>query len=84
MRKSAFSLICALVVTMCACSGNEKTDESQQYANTERDDSLRTALAEKDSLLSLFATISEGIYQIKEMENLLSVSNLSNESPSRT
>ena len=83
MRKSAFSLICALVVTMCACSGNEKTDEAQQYANTERDDSLRTALAEKDSLLSLFATISEGIYQIKEMENLLSVSNLSNESPSR-
>ena len=83
MRKSAFSLICALVVTMCACSGNEKTEEAQQYANTERDDSLRTALAEKDSLLSLFATISEGIYQIKEMENLLSVSNLSNESPSR-
>ena len=68
---------------MCACSGNEKTDEAQQNANTERDDSLRTALAEKDSLLSLFATISEGIYQIKEMENLLSVSNLSNESPSR-
>ena len=83
MRKSALSLICVLVAIMCACTGNKATDEQQQTVNTAHDDSLKTALAEKDSLLSLFAAISEGIYQIKEMENLLSISNLSNESPSR-
>ena len=83
MRKSALSLICVLVAIMCACTGNKATDEQQQTVNTALDDSLRTVLAEKDSLISLFATISEGIYQIKEMENLLSISNLSNESPSR-
>ena len=40
MRKSAFSLICALVVTMCACSGNEKTEEAKLAAARREDEKL--------------------------------------------
>lgn len=70
------------MLSMCACDGN-KNENPQEAVNTELNDSLRTALAEKDSLLSLFAAVSDGMNEIKEMENLLNVSNLNAETPSR-
>lgn len=67
---------------MCACGGS-KTETSQQDENAERYDSLQTALAEKDSLMALLSEVSEGMSQIKDMENILNTSNLTSEAPNK-
>lgn len=67
---------------MCACGGG-KADTAQQDAEAERYDSLRTALAEKDSLMALLSEVSDGMNQIKDMENILNTANLVAESPDK-
>ena len=46
-------------------------------------DSLATATAEKDSLMALMNDIADGMTQIKEMQDIISVENLNGETPDR-
>ena len=82
MKKIALSLLLFGALLMCACGGG-KADTAQQDAESERYDSLRTALAEKDSLMALLSEVSDGMNQIKDMENILNTANLVAESPDK-
>lgn len=82
MKKTALSLLCILALCFCACDGT-KEQSTDAAAETETQDSLRTAIAEKDSLLSLLAAVNNGMNEIKELEKLISVANLNSETPSR-
>ncbi len=70
MKKFAAIALAALAVMGTACH-NEKgqNDEQGNYPTTS--DSLRVALANQDSLLMLMNDVSEGLSQIKQMENIL-------------
>ena len=82
MKKLALSLFAFIALLMCACGGG-KTESAQPDADAERYDSLRTALAEKDSLMALLSEVSDGMNQIKDMENILNTANLVSESPDK-
>ena len=81
MRK-IFSIVAAGLLCLTACDGGKlKQAESE---NVQLDDSLRVALANQDSLLSLLNDISDGMNQIKDMEKILNnTSDLTSESQSR-
>jgi DNA repair exonuclease SbcCD ATPase subunit len=55
----------------------------QDSINAALQDSINTANAERDSLMDLMNDISEGMTQIKELEDIVSVNNLSSETPDR-
>lgn len=55
----------------------------QDSINAELNDSLATAIAEKDSLMALMNDISDGMNQLKELQDVISVRNLSGETPDR-
>lgn len=80
-----FALLIAGLAMMPSCHNND--DQSATAAldsiNNELNDSLATALAEKDSLMSLMNDIADGMQQIKEMEDIVSVQNISGETPDR-
>ena len=78
MKRIALISVCAIAVLFSACNSSSKNEE-QINAVTELTDSLQTANAEKDSLLSLLNEISNGMIQIKDMEQLMSSSDLANE-----
>ncbi|MGM9803851.1 MAG: hypothetical protein ACI308_06705 [Muribaculaceae bacterium] len=83
MKKIALPILILLsAMFVGACTGNKNENDSQSVS-TEQYDSLRTALAEKDSLMAFFAEISEGMSRIKDMENILNNTNLISESPNR-
>ena len=69
-----------------ACQRNHRADNDamrQDSINAALQDSINTANAEKDSLMQLMADIADGMAQIKEMEDIVSVHNLSGETPDR-
>lgn len=70
-----------LLVSLSACNGSKLKEAEAQ--NTELSDSLVTVMAAQDSLLTILNEISDGMSQIKEMEHILTTTNLNNESPSR-
>ena len=73
-------MIGMLALTACNNRG-EQTAESNMPTTS---DSLRIALANQDSLLSLMNDVAEGMAQIKQMENILnSTSDLTAESNDR-
>lgn len=55
----------------------------QDSINAALQDSINTANAEKDSLMQLMSDIADGMAQIKEMEDIISVNNLNGETPDR-
>ena len=55
----------------------------QDSINEALQDSINTANAEKDSLMQLMGDIADGMAQIKELEDIVSVDNLSGETPDR-
>ena len=55
----------------------------QDSINAALQDSINTANAERDSLMDLMNDISEGMTQIKELQDIVSVNNLSSETPDR-
>ena len=65
--------------------GNEQDKEAMRLdsINTVLQDSINTANAEKDSLMQLMGDIADGMEQIKELEDIVSVNNLSGETPDR-
>jgi DNA repair exonuclease SbcCD ATPase subunit len=86
MKKINFLLICLAVLALspsCRRSSNTEQPTAQDSINSQLSDSLSTALAEKDSLMSLVSDISDGMTQIKEMQNIVSSSNLSSETPDK-
>ena len=70
---------------MPSCREQATTDDSQRQdsINTELNDSLATALAEKDSLMALMMEINDGMAEIKRMEDIVTVRDLSRETPDR-
>ena len=69
MKKLA-SLLITGVVLSTACTHKSAENATEGVPTTS--DSLRVALANQDSLLSLMNDVAEGMAQIKQMENILS------------
>lgn len=80
-----FALTIVMLAMMPSC--HDKSSNSSVSAldsiNNELNDSLATALAEKDSLMALMNDIADGMQQIKDMEEIVSAPNLSGETPDR-
>lgn len=71
---------------MPACKrANQLEQEAmrQDSINAALQDSINTANAEKDSLMQLMGDIADGMAQIKELEDIVSVNNLNGETPDR-
>ena len=86
MKKIKYLVIALVAMTlMPACSNKAEQEEAtrEDSINTELNDSLATALAEKDSLMALMNDISDGMNQLKELQDVVSVRNLSGETPDR-
>ena len=77
------AIIAIALSSLTACNGNKSENELANDQLIAANDSLRTISMQKDSLISLMAEISDGMMQIKDMENLLSASNLTAETPSK-
>lgn len=73
MKKLASIAVASLCI-LSACHNKSGNTESQVLTPTTAD-SLRVALADQDSLLSLMNEVADGMAQIKQMENILSSSN---------
>jgi len=87
MRKiSYFVWLMVALALMPACRrANQLEQEAlrQDSINAVLQDSINTANAEKDSLMQLMGDIADGMNQIKELEDIVSVNNLSGETPDR-
>ncbi len=83
MKKLTYTLLAALAIGATACDSKKNTYEGAGHAPT-ASDSLQVALANQDSLLNLVSDISEGMAQIKQLENILaSTGDLTTESKDR-
>ena len=86
MKKITYLVITLLAMAMMPSCGNKVEQEQitrEDSINTELNDSLATAIAEKDSLMALMNDISDGMNRLKELQDVVSVSNLSGETPDR-
>ncbi len=81
MKKTILFFAAAGLMCLAACNDSNKTDSNATESNivAELNDSLLMANAEKDSLLSLINDINNGMMQIRDMEKIISTSNLNNE-----
>ena len=71
---------------MPACQRTNQLEQEamrQDSINAALQDSINTANAEKDSLMQLMGDIADGMQQIKELEDIVSVNNLNGETPDR-
>jgi chromosome segregation ATPase len=80
MKKIVLLLACVGIIALTACNRNANKLKDAQAQNSELNDSLQTANAEKDSLMSLVTDINNGMMQIRDMEQLMSSTNLNTES----
>lgn len=74
------------LAVMPACQrANQQDQEAMRLdsINAALQDSINTANAEKDSLMQLMGDIADGMTQIKELEDIVSVNNLNGETPDR-
>lgn len=80
-----FALFIACLAMLPSCKDDKQQDENESVdaVNTELNDSLAAVLAEKDSLMALMTDIADGMTQIKEMQDIVSVQNLNGETPDR-
>lgn len=87
MKKIKYFVISMVALAlMPGCRDNAKVDDNSLTADSikaELEDSLATASAEKDSLLALMDEINEGMLQIKHMQDIVTVQDLSRETPDR-
>lgn len=82
----ALIVICLTIVSAfssCRRSATQQETSAADSLNTELSDSLATAMAEKDSLMALMSDISDGMNQIKQMENFMSSKDLNSETPDK-
>ena len=72
------------VLPACQRSNNlEQEAMRQDSINAALQDSINTANAEKDSLMQLMSDIADGMNQIKALEDIVSVNNVSGETPDK-
>lgn len=72
------------VLPACQRSNQLEQDAMRQDSiNAVLQDSINTANAEKDSLMELMGDIADGMAQIKEIQDIVSVNNLNGETPDR-
>lgn len=71
MKIKYFILLIAIVSVVSSCNGS-KENESQSLEEVTKQE-LATALAERDELLSLVKEVSQGMEQIKQLENIMTV-----------
>lgn len=71
MKKLAALAFTAIAVVATSCHQEKAQNEAQVANYPTASDSLRVALANQDSLLMLMNDVSEGLSQIKQMENIL-------------
>ena len=87
MRKISFFVWLMIgLALMPACKrANQLEQEAmrQDSINAALQDSINTANAERDSLMELMTDIASGMEQIKELQDIVSVKNLNNETPDR-
>lgn len=69
-----FSLAGMLALSACNSEKTEQPSDDEALAQASREE-LVTAVAERDQLLGLVNEINEGMSQIKQLENILTVSN---------
>lgn len=80
MKKSILLMAAACMMCLAACNNSNTETAATDTAIVDRlNDSLLVANAEKDSLLSLINDINDGMMQIRDMEKIISASNLNNE-----
>ena len=86
MKKIKYLVITLVAMAlMPSCSNQSEQEQTtrEDSINTELSDSLATAMAEKDSLMALMNDINEGMNQLKELQDVVSVQNLNGETPDR-
>ena len=87
MKKILFFVwLMAGLAIMPACQRSNQSEEEAMRLdsiNAALQDSINTANAEKDSLMQLMGDIADGMAQIKELEDIVSVNNLNGETPDR-
>jgi len=88
IMKKIFYLVWLMVglAVLPACQRSNKLEQDalrQDSINAALQDSINTANAEKDSLMQLMGDIADGMQQIKELEDIVSVNNLNGETPDR-
>lgn len=80
MKIKNFAIMAAVALTTLASCGNK---EGNNAGTPTTADSLHVALANQDSLLVILNDITEGMNQIKQMENILATGGLGAETPSK-
>lgn len=80
MKIMRLGLIAAIVSVSLAACNNKGSDQAGMPTTS---DSLHVALANQDSLLVILNDITEGMNQIKQMENILSSGGLGAETPDK-
>lgn len=83
MKKILFVVLAAAMILPVGCSNkkDEQLRQAQAVAEASREE-LANAVTDRDSLLSLVTEISSGMDQIKQLENILTVSG-SSETPAQ-
>lgn len=78
-------LLLASVITTTSCrrENTEGSDGKNDSLNLVLGDSLATALAERDTLLALMNEVGESMNRIVEMQNIVTSTDLNNETPSQ-
>ncbi|MBR6948393.1 MAG: hypothetical protein IKH53_10620 [Muribaculaceae bacterium] len=78
-------LLIGLAVMPACQRANQQDQEAMRLdsINAALQDFINTANAEKDSLMQLMGDIADGMTQIKELEDIVSVNNLNGETPDR-
>ncbi len=80
MKKSILLSVAACMMCLAACNNSNTATSGGETAIVDRlNDSLLVANAEKDSLLSLINDINDGMMQIRDMEKIISNTNLNGE-----
>jgi chromosome segregation ATPase len=87
MKKIAYFVWLMIgMAIMPACQRSNQLEQDamrQDSINAVLQDSINTANAEKDSLMELMGDIADGMAQIKEIQDIVSVNNLNGETPDR-
>lgn len=72
--KAKYLIIPVLTASMTfSCSGNKENEQQQQSLEDITKQELATALRERDELLALVKEVSSGLEQIKQLENIMTV-----------
>lgn len=85
MKRNNLLIAClAAMSVLAACNssgqkGNDAQSQQNDSINSVISDSLATAMAERDTLMALMNDVSDGLTQIKQMENIVAQGNLNGE-----